>query len=243
MATSDLDVAAATTIQTYAVAETSITAVDTLYEASTQTIDVVATTIIPTTSTTAIHEATTETLYKESTAVVPTTVTNTVPTTIDVETVVPVTVTSTTSVTPTPTTFLLKGQTGTKAGYYMYVNPSTSTTGRYVFFITSATTASRFTMDSVAGYLKDTATGYDIYLSNANNVIATAQAYDAVTAAATSNVAGFNCAPRASGGLLLCNNVNSLNALRGCGAYLYATSSTYSILQCTGGKSTFAAVY
>ena len=112
------------------------------------------------------------------------------------------------------------------------MNPSTSTTGRYLFLTTTANQASIFAVDSVTGNLYDTSTGYDIYLTNSNSEIAVVQAYDAVTAASTANIAGFKCAPEAGDNKLVCDNINHLDALYNCGAYLYATPMSYNFAQC-----------
>lgn len=117
-----------------------------------------------------------------------------------------------------------------------------SAIGRYMLFTTNVAQATVFTVNPLTGNLQDTSTGYDVYLTNSNAVIAVTQAYDPVTAASNPvSYAGFKCVPDASK-KITCNNANNLNALYNCGAYLYAVTPTYNFAQCRTGAVTFAAV-
>jgi hypothetical protein len=165
--------------------ETETTATVTETQSVTATLTEIDTTIVATAlETTTVDTAAVTTTY--TTDIISDPVTTIVATLTDAT----ITVVPTVTATPTPTTFLLQEQTGPHPGQYIYVNPSTSATGRYIFFTSSVTQASTFTVNPVTGNLQDTSTGYDIYLTNSNSVIAVAQAYDAATAATTANVAG-----------------------------------------------------
>lgn len=240
--TSTLEVTATETLQltfseTYPATATEVTSIEvssTVFDITTTTESTTATSVTSVGTTQTVGETvTTDIIVGTETATITT----------GIEETVSAIATATVTALAIPKTFLIQELTGPRPGQYIYVNPSTSPTGRYIFFTSTVAQATRFTVNPITGNLQDTSTGYDVYLTNSNSVIAVTQAYDTATAATNPvSITGFKCVPDASKNIV-CNNANNLNALYNCGAYLYAVTPTYNFAQCgTGRAVTFAAV-